>query len=208
MTRRDDVVTVAAGELGEPTPDKLAKYWKSVGLVGGLEGGHPHLSWCGIFALYCLHGAGLALDKNWKIGAGFILQQPHPLPVTHSPQPGDIGYVASPFQHHFIVETVDGPLVHSIDGNQPDIRRKTRAISAAITFYSIEPLLAAVELPSPSAPPPPEPSPFVLQRAVNAVILAHPLDAPNLLKVDGVIGPLSKAAIAWCEAKHPGELHV
>lgn len=205
MSRRDDVVTVAACELGEPTPEKLAKYWRACGL--GAPDGHSHISWCGIFALYCLHGAGLALDKNWVLGAGFILQQPHPLPVTRSPLPGDIGYIAKPYQHHFIVESVDGPLVHSIDGNQPDIRRKTRGISSALTFYSIAPLLELAELPAPIATPPVM-SPFAIQRAVNVVIAAHPTNAPKPLKVDGVIGPLSKAAIAWAKSRYPEELHV
>ena len=208
MTKRDDIVAAAAAELGRDTHEKRVKYWSSA--LGNRVSYEEvsKLAWCGGFALYCLHTAGVALDVRWHLGSGFLLQPPHPLRVTHSPLPGDIGYVDKPFQHHLICEAVDGTLVHSIDGNQPDVRRKTRALSQVV-FYSIEPYLAALELPRPSQPPPPEPSPFALQRAINAVILAHPLDhAPPLLRVDGIIGPKTLEARAWAESNHPGELHV
>ena len=206
MTKRDDIVAAAVAELGS---GNKVEYWRSA-LGREPAPDELHKAWCGIFALSRLHEAGVALDVLWHMGLGFLLQPPHPLKRTLSPLPGDIGYINAPFQHHLICEAVDGTLVHSIDGNQgtPGVQRKTRALSQVI-FYSIEPYLAALELPRPSQPPPPEPSPFALQRAINAVILAHPLDhAPPLLRVDGIIGPKTLEARAWAESNHPGELHV
>jgi hypothetical protein len=207
MSLRDAIVEAAVAEIGAGNREKLLRYWESaMGQEVSYDSVH-RLAWCGIFALYCLHAAGVAKDVFWKVGKGFLLQPPHPLKTTRTPQPGDIGYQNLPFQHHFLVENVNGVLIHTIDGNQPDIRRRTRSFGSELVFYSIEPLLAlAAGLPSPSATPPPEPAEKTLQRAVNKVILAHPTGAPKLLVVDGIIGPLSKSAIAWARAHYPGEL--
>jgi hypothetical protein len=199
------VVEKALAEVGTDTHEKRVKYWTSaLGRPVTFEE-IAKLAWCGGFALWALHEAGLGLDKLWHIGSGFLLQQPHPLPVTHSPQPGDIGYQASPFQHHFVIQSVDGNQVHSIDGNQPDVARRTRTISQALTFYSIAPLLALVgaadTLPAVGPQLRQPVAPAAIQHCVNNLIMKHLLDlgVPNLLTVDGKIGPLSEAAIRWAQ---------
>lgn len=196
MTRAA-VVEFAAAEIGPDTPDKRVKYWAdALGRpVTYAEISHP--AWCGIFALWCLHQAGLDTDEHWQIGKGFLLQNPHPMHLTTDPQPGDIGYIAAPFQHHFIVESVDATNVHSIDGNQPDIRRQSRPLGSHIVFYSIAGLLALAGEPD----EPLGPTPAGIQHALNTLILAHPdASPPALLRVDGIFGPKSTTALRWAEA--------
>lgn len=202
---RAAIVAAAAAEIGPDTHEKRVKYWAdALGRpVTYAEIQKP--AWCGIFALYCLHQAGLDTDEHWKIGAGFLLQNPHPMHLTTSPQPGDIGYIASPFQHHFIVESTDATRVHSIDGNQPDIRRQSRVLSPKIVFYSIASLLqltnADPELPPQGAQPTHWTQPASVQHALNTLILARPDAAPPpLLTVDGIIGPKSETTLRWAQA--------
>lgn len=96
--------------------------------------------WCGGFALWCLHQAGVAKDVTWRDGLGFC--EVEHLPRTKSPQPGDIAYTDQPFQHHAIVHSLDGGILVTIDGNQPDCRKRTRPLpTSGIHFYSIEPFL-------------------------------------------------------------------
>lgn len=147
--KRDDVVAAAVAEIGPFSQANVDRYWKE---VLPYDQYHPgiRLDWCGAFALFCLHQARLDTDQHWHFGLGFVLVAPHALPVTTEPQPGDILYQAKPFQHHAIVEFVAGNVAHSIDGNQPDVRRKTRTVNSALTFYSIAPLLGDVVAPPPS----------------------------------------------------------
>jgi hypothetical protein len=98
-------------------------------------------SWCGVFALWVLKRAGLAKQIFWdlKNGVGFLQY----LPVTSSPQPGDIAYINQPYQHHAIVERVDGSNIYTLDGNSEGdmVRQNVRPRSAFSAFYSIEPLI-------------------------------------------------------------------
>lgn len=71
-------------------------------------------SWCGIFATYCIKKAGINIG-NWQMGKGVSAYGT--LKPTDSPQPGDIGYIDQPNQHHCIVSKVDGDMIESIDGN-------------------------------------------------------------------------------------------
>lgn len=71
-------------------------------------------SWCGIFATYCIKKAGINIG-NWQMGKGVSAYGT--LKPTDSPQPGDIGYIDQPNQHHCIVSKVDGDTIESIDGN-------------------------------------------------------------------------------------------
>lgn len=71
-------------------------------------------SWCGIFATYCIKMAGINIG-NWQMGKGVSAYGT--LKTTDSPQPGDIGYIDQPNQHHCIVSKVDGDTIESIDGN-------------------------------------------------------------------------------------------
>lgn len=203
MTRAA-VVDWALSQVGPDTHEKRVAYWTSALGRPVTFGEIEKLAWCGGFALCALHEAGLGLDVHWAIGKGFLLQPPHPLPTVKIPLPGDIGYQGSPFQHHFIVEAVDGSLVHSVDGNQPDVRRKTRALSPSLTFYSIHPLLIAAgapfELPAPGSDVRHWTGPAEVQHALNSLMLAHPLDHSfGLLTVDGIIGPKSTEALKWAQ---------
>jgi hypothetical protein len=202
---RAKVIELASYEIGPDTQEKRVRYWSDALGRPMTYAEIEKPAWCGIFALYCLHQAGLDTDEHWKIGAGFLLQNPHPMHLTTEPQAGDIGYIASPFQHHFIVESTDNLRVHSIDGNQPDIRRQSRVMSAKIAYYSIASLLAAAgqpdELPAPSVHPIAWTQPATVQHALNTLILARPDAAPPaLLTVDGVIGPKSTDALLWAQA--------
>lgn len=194
---RAGVVARALAEVGPDTQDKRVRYWESALGRPVTFGEIQHLAWCGGFALCMLHEEGLALDKLWQIRHGFLLQQPHPLPITHSPQPGDIGYQDAPFRHHFIIERVDGNIVHSVDGNQPDVARRMRVISPALAFYSIAGLLPVSDtIPAPRL----SASPAEVQHAVNNLIMTKLLDTPpNLLTVDGIIGPKTESALRWAQ---------
>lgn len=202
---RQAVVDAAIAELGKPNS---GEYWSS---ALGKASGPQRLAWCGIFALYCLHKAGLALGTFWTFSLGFLTKPDRTwfLPKTQAPQPGDIGYRDQPFQHHFIVEAVDGDMVHSIDGNSgaySTVNRCTHPIGHGCTYFSIAKLVGEPEsqvyLPSPSKPPsaPHSPTPAVVQHALNTLMLKHPLehDFP-LLTIDGIIGPKSQQALRWAQ---------
>lgn len=125
------VVDIALSQLGVQDPDR---YWAVVqpGLVS------TDAAWCGGFALWVLHEAGLT-TRQWEIGKGFLYK----LPRTTSPLPGDLAYYDQPLQHHAIVEFVDtGGNVHTIDGNQTGetVARRTRQKSAGV-YYSIQPMI-------------------------------------------------------------------
>lgn len=103
-------------------------------------GQHPE--WCGIFALWCLHQAGLAKDKTWKTGLGFL--ETHPaLPKTHDPKPGDIAYYTK-FQHQAVVLVNNGDgTTENANGNGTGgvVTIGRPAISDAFAFYSIQGLI-------------------------------------------------------------------
>ncbi len=71
-------------------------------------------SWCGIFSVWAHKKVGIDLG-NWQMGKGVTAFGT--LKQTTSPQPGDIGYIDQPFQHHCIVTKVSGDTIESIDGN-------------------------------------------------------------------------------------------
>lgn len=167
---RAAVVAAAAGELG---PGRIPDYWASCGVSPAPKPGTPTGHWCGAFTLWCLHQAKLAPAVRWIIGRGFCEVQG--LPKTRNPLPGDIAYTDKPYQHHAIVESWDGTTLVTIDGNQPDVRRRSRPMPAAgMVFYSIDKFLAAAELggaptspvtapspsPTPARRPPPTPPPL------------------------------------------------
>ena len=101
-------------------PGDRAAYWRSAfGSDPGSE-----LAWCGVFCLAGLHAIGLAQDVRWHLGLGFV--GPAGLKQTKTPERGDIGYVSESYQHHFLYDhTDDRGLIHSIDGNQFDVRERT-----------------------------------------------------------------------------------
>ena len=97
--------------------------------------------WCGIFALWSIHKAGYACDVKWDLasGRGFLYR----LPLTSQPKPGDLGYLHA-YQHHAIIEKVEGDLIHTIDGNSgaapTRVLRNVRPRSAFAFFYDTSPL--------------------------------------------------------------------
>ena len=135
---RQKIIDAARSQLGPQNPDK---YWQDT--QPALVGYPDKIAWCGGFALWALHQAGIAKDIGWKIGKGFT--EINHLPRTSNPKPGDIAYFDQPYQHHaIVVSNIDGVL-KTIDGNQPGntVAERTRPTSSATAFYSIEPFLNA-----------------------------------------------------------------
>lgn len=100
----------------------------------------PH--WCGIFALWSMHRAGYACDVMWDLitGRGFLYR----LPLTTNPQPGDMGYLHA-YQHHAIIEKVEGDKITTIDGNSGQqspsrVLRTVRSRDDFAFFYDTSPL--------------------------------------------------------------------
>lgn len=131
---RDKLLQVAYSELG--TSD-THRYWQKV--LGSYPG--PKLAWCGVFALWCLHQLELC-DWSWIIGKGFLYR----LPRTLTPKPGDVAYFDKPYQHHALVQRVEGDQLYLIQGNYGvpgRVAESACSISAKKpVFYSIEQLAA------------------------------------------------------------------
>jgi hypothetical protein len=143
---RRDLLKVALNEVGHKGGDK---YWTDVNpkFVGS------HEDWCGGFVLWALHQVGLAKDRQWIMGKGFILTPPFHLPTTHNPSPGDIVYIDQPFQHQALLLSVNGTAIQTIDGNSTDgeVRIGSRLKSKVTAFFSIEPLIQQVQKNFPNA---------------------------------------------------------
>lgn len=71
-------------------------------------------SWCGIFTVWAHKKAGKDIG-TWQMGKG--VSAFGTLTQTTNPQPGDIGYIHIPYQHHCIIEKIEGDVIYSIDGN-------------------------------------------------------------------------------------------
>lgn len=203
---RGAVVSAAVSQLGQ---GNLAEYWSDA--LGKPQQSAPKLAWCGIFALRCLHVAGLAQHVHWVYGRGFLSTPDghYLMPMTDKPQPGDIGYRDQPFQHHFVVEAVDGEQVHSVDGNSgahSSVNRCTHPIGHGCTYFSIAPLIAQVGVQDPPTLPAqglthPLPTNAALQHSLNSLMLAHPLEhSLSMLLVDGIVGARTTAAIKWAQS--------
>jgi hypothetical protein len=128
--RLEEYFAIAWGEPGQGYELDAIRY-----LDTGKEGARGLVSWCGIFALWCLRTGGVCHDRCWRGGVGI-----NPgLPWIHHPQPGDIGYIEH-LQHHCVVESIsdDGNEIVSIDGNSGgngSIQRRTRQRSEFHTFF-------------------------------------------------------------------------
>jgi len=135
MNYRSDAVREAIKEW-EDHPEGRAQLYADE--VGGARGADS----CGYFVLRSLQRAGLAKGVKWIQGQGFIW--PLRLPQVSTPQPGDVVFVPSPFQHQALVVSFEPAtgMVTSIDGNQPGIASRVRFIkNGNIQFYSIQPLI-------------------------------------------------------------------
>ena len=98
--------------------------------------GQPLPSWCGIFAVWAHKKAGIDLG-NWQMGRGVTAFGT--LKQTTTPQPGDIGYIDQPYQHHCIVTKVNGDSIESIDGNSglfSEVIENTRPLKAYSGFFT------------------------------------------------------------------------
>ena len=134
---RAKVVHAAMSQLGKTDPNP---YW--IDVTGKPESGT--LSWCGAFALWSLHQAGLALSKVWQLGKGFLLTSPQLTP-TKTPKPGDIAYY-NHYQHHAVVAATypDGTVdLINGNGNNKSVSPSHTPMSAVTTFYSIQPFVDA-----------------------------------------------------------------
>ena len=159
--RRQLVVDAALGELervqaiigdahavNEFIAHRVPEYWADVLHQSALAPHPPH--WCGGFALWCLHQAGLGLSQRWMFGPphfGFLYKLKQ-LTEHTLPEPGDIAYLDQPYQHHAVVERVEGDLVHTIDGNQgahSPILRHVQPLRHWFSFHSIDPWLDEAE---------------------------------------------------------------
>jgi surface antigen len=140
---RQKVANAAAGEMDNDNP---TKYW--VDTLG--VGMHPK-DWCGAFALWALHQAGLALNKKWVPSLGFLLVAPTPLPITKTPKVGDIAYF-NKSQHHAVVSKVyQDNTVDLVNGNgyNPQIANGAKSevapshvpFSHVTYFFSIKPYI-------------------------------------------------------------------
>lgn len=185
MTKRTELVNWARAQVGS---NDRAGYWMQ---ALGYDPGKSK-AWCGAFCLAGLHAVGLALHHKWGIdGSGMV----GPLGlkrITH-PEPGDIGYVDQPYQHHFIITEVGEKTLTSVDGNQgtPGVQERHRAISKA-AYYSIEPLLRDTE-------PAPPPHPVLrLGTAGDSVVELQTLLNEYMhagLTTDGQFGPRTMRAV-------------
>ena len=105
---RAAILDVAALHLGVTDP---SPFWlEAFGSVPA-----KHYAWCGVFALFCLRQA---TDCTWLWSvasqkSGFLFRLNH---IT-DPQPGDVAYFDQPYQHHALVQRVDGDRLYLIQGN-------------------------------------------------------------------------------------------
>lgn len=193
MTTRDRVLQCAVAELGSPGKSRIQQYHRSA--IGPQWGGTKELEWCGLFCLWALHEADLARSVFWRLGGGFCEEQR--LPRVKAPEPGDIAYFHSPFQHHALVESARNGIIVTIDGNQAGdtVQRKTRSSTSASVFYSIAPLLLQASDTEPMLPVV-DPTLRLEASGPSVVILQELLNkAGAALVADGAFGPQTAAAV-------------
>jgi hypothetical protein len=137
---RQAMVDAAVKEQQNPDPQKYCNDT----IANGKSVDCSKLSWCGIFALYCLHVAGLGLDIGWILGKGFLYRLPNLFKTK--PKMGDIAYFDR-YQHHAIVKSVNSDgTVTLINGNGApgQITTTTKKLSDVTAFFSIAPLIKKV----------------------------------------------------------------
>lgn len=141
--KRALVVATASEELGPQAKGsaRVREYWARVCPEYWTEAqtrqAAGKLEWCGIFALWCLHESGVT-DAKWELGKGFVWQ----LKRTAEPEPGDVFVGPGPMWHHGVVERYEivneRPWLTSVEGNTPDVRRRSRPAPAAFSYYTID----------------------------------------------------------------------
>jgi|SRR3972149_104880 len=106
--------------------------------------------WCGQQVLAWLHDCNLALDIDWRMGGGFVLEHPEAFPRTRIPRPGDIGVSSKDNLWHYVMVLEFLPLegrVITIAGNTGASPGRVGCSTATVgdpqwTWYSIEPVEA------------------------------------------------------------------
>lgn len=180
---RARIIEVASAEIG---PGRRADYWRE---VLGYDPGVTK-AWCGAFCLWALHQVGLAREHKWGIdGSGMV--GPLKLRPTRTPSRGDIGYLDQPWQHHFLFDYEYDGKVHSVDGNQPDVRQRVRP-RQGITFYSISPLLDVTEQDTNPLIPPTH---GTLRQGDNGGRVRYLQSLLPGCRVDGAFGPATRATV-------------
>lgn len=107
------VVRIALGELGQGQE----RY-----TVAEL-GADADVSWCGIFALWCLHQAGLAKGVRWITRRGFLLPEALDPIAPVGPvlaEPGDIAYFSASQHHAVVAEQLPNGRIRLVNGNSWD----------------------------------------------------------------------------------------
>ena len=91
-------------------------------------------AWCGAFALWALHKAGVARNVFWQVGNGFLSH----FPTTSNPQPGDIAYF-NQYQHEAVISSVTSATVGLINGNGTGgkVTVSTVPRSSVTAFYNV-----------------------------------------------------------------------
>ena len=164
-------------------PGDRVAYWLS---ALGYDPGKGK-AWCGAFCLAGLHHVGLARDFKWGIdGSGMV--GPLRLPRTTTPSRGDIGYLHSPFQHHFLFDYEHDGWVHSVDGNQPGVKEQRRR-KDKLVFFSIEPLIRALD--TEPAPAPTEPT----MPAVPRRTLRWSMNGEDVRELQGLLNQFGHALV-------------
>ena len=138
---RADAVAAALDEWRQHPEGRPDVYWRDVLPPGEA----PPRDWCAAFILWAYHRAGMARGVKQYPSFGFVA--PAGLKPTSTPLPGDVVYLDQPFQHHALLLSYEPTtsMVTSIDGNQPGIAPKVRFKNSNMTFYSIEPFVAAAD---------------------------------------------------------------
>lgn len=136
---RENIIHAATAELGS---EDWARY------VQAEVPGCGKVSWCGIFWLWCLHQAGVALDLEWQLGKG-VRPTPRRISVLEA-KPGD-GLYMHKNQHYgvFVRWEYEGDdvFVVSIDGNSTGGRVTERRRLAAewVCAFSVRDEIAKLE---------------------------------------------------------------
>lgn len=146
---RQRIVSIAESQI--PSPPQKGESWSKQDYSKYMSVVRPEdrkdyegkkVYWCGIFALWVFHQAGILQDVMWEPGKGFLYR----LPQTENPKPGDLGYLDRR-NHHSIVKAVDGNDVVTIDGNSMwgRVAQNKRKLSDFQSFHSIGQLIGESE---------------------------------------------------------------
>lgn len=157
-----------------------------------------HVPWCGLFALWCYRQAEIVpVGVRWVVEKGFAsthLRQIAPAKAL----PADLVYF-NKFNHHALVDRVEGPDLWTWDGNSQGGRvcHTRRRVTDAAAAYSIQGWIAGASVNT--APPAVQTTADQVRELQRDLIAAGYDPGP----VDGVPGPRTeRALLAWALAHH------